>query len=691
MPLVLHESSSCDVCLDGYSSASSGEARVPHAIPCGHIFCRTCLLSVEPTNCPLCRKAFNRERIKKLHVEPPESDAERDLLHRLALAFDAETDAQARISDDLNSWLGGRPEDDHLALRKAWAAFKIYNKMSERRQQDKQKIRRSERQIQQLIEDGEYKTDTHKAVESSLLAQVSELTAQIADLEAQVNPLRNELAKYQHTANPLPPPPEPVPLDRFPTFARAAAESKEGYAAYFTPGREPPDLFPSAEPAATDKGKGKGKGKALLFINPTGNVIIPGATPSQRVIPGSDDAIHHAYHTHAPASAYVDGYASGYGQGYGAANGATDTDTHYDYNYASNHASTSAYQLPPRTEQSGDSLENAIGSLRLWGGGAAEAAIAQPVSRPHDSAQPVRRHAIAPPPSHTSTADDVSISSQTGTSYARPSAFRRSTVQTDGHHSNGHAHAPSAWHPPSIYANAPPMHHDAMVRFDMQAQDRADREPITQESTARRATHERNRLNRQSYSSWGTVHTNDSPATGTRGSMSDLGEIANFPLIAQAPERRNSVSSQEEILDRELVATPRQDGARGTLLGFTAEVAQMPALAQRPAHAHSYSLPANALPTLGNGDAQPLSYDSNNSLQRVTRMNNRQRAAPRRFPQLPANTSEFGQAEVPPPMANALGLDLGMEAAPAPMITAPTPRVQMGHFLRSWSLDPAVS
>ncbi|KAJ7900153.1 hypothetical protein B0H14DRAFT_1551671 [Mycena olivaceomarginata] len=77
-----------------------------------HIFCRNCLLSIEPPNCPLCRRPFNQDRIKKLHVEPPDPDPERDLLHRLALAFDADTDEQARISDDLNAWLTGRPEDD---------------------------------------------------------------------------------------------------------------------------------------------------------------------------------------------------------------------------------------------------------------------------------------------------------------------------------------------------------------------------------------------------------------------------------------------------------------------------------------------------------------------------------------------------------------------------------------------------
>ncbi|KAF8213255.1 hypothetical protein K438DRAFT_1803669 [Mycena galopus ATCC 62051] len=578
--------------------------------------------------------------------------------------------------------------------------------MSERRLQDRQKIRRSERQIQQLIEETEQRSDTHQAVEASLLAQVSELTACIADLEAQVNPLRTELAKYQHKVNPLPAPPEPVPLDRFPAFARAAAESKEGYDAYFTPGRPLYDLFPQAEPPPTDKGKGK-QPQRDLFVNTTGNVIIPGATPSQRVIPTSEDATNHAhhtasiygqrvseevtnhaYHTPAPASAYVDGYANGYGEGYGAANGvngdqypswyaqaqAYEANT-INHNHASNHASTSAYQLPPRAVNPQDSLENAIGNLRLSGSGAAQAAIAQPMSRPVESAQattPVRRrHAyIAPPPSHTSTVDDASISSQAGTSHMRPSAFRRSTVQLDGHLTNGLGHAPSAWQ----LANAPPTaHQDVTVRFDIQARDRDENARMTD----RRARQERTRQNRQSYSSWGTVHTNDSPAT--RGSMSDLEDMPNFPHMRPPPtqpSQRNSTASSEGILGHELVTTPRQDSMRP--LGFAAG----PAPAQRPAHTHSYSLPGNAVPTL----EDVVSYDPNSSLQRTTHVNNRQRTVPRRFSQLPA-ASEFGMVAPAEqtPVENALGLDLGVDAHAPPLITAPTPRVQMGGFLRSWS------
>ncbi|KAJ6574925.1 hypothetical protein B0H19DRAFT_619302 [Mycena capillaripes] len=544
----------------------------------------------------------------------------------------------------------------------------------------KSEIRRFERAIQQLNEESDFHRDTHQAVESSLLAQVSNLTAQIADLEAQVNPLRDELSKYQQAvnqilprSNPLPPPPEPIPLDRFPPFARATAESKDGYAAYFTPGRAadlfPINLPPADPPAGTSADKGKGKAKQppySMYVNPTGNVIIPGATPSQRVIPG-DDAAENPYYSHAPASAYVDGYASGYGQGYGAANAGMAPDT--------NHASTSAYQLPPHEHD--DSLEETFaGSLRLSGmPSASEAAIAPVVSRPPESAPaivpPRRRPAYFAAPSHASTADDTSISSQADTSYMRPSALRRSTVQLDGHLSNGQA--PSAWHQPPIYAYAPPAHpahYDATVRFDTQAQDANP--PPTHETTARRAVQDRQRVNRQSYSSWGTVHTN-SPA-GTRGSLSEIGDIANFPRAPAFPAN--------EILERGLVATPRQE--------FDAP----PPEHARPGHVHSYSLPRNAFPILENADAA-AAYDAS-SLQRATH-NNRQRTVPRRFSQLPTGVSEFGEAPLmmpaePPPIQNALGIEFGVEAASGPpAITAPTPRVQLTHMMRSWSLDPTVS
>ncbi|KAI0079149.1 hypothetical protein K474DRAFT_1592526 [Panus rudis PR-1116 ss-1] len=72
--LLVHPSSTCDVCLDPYNWAS--QARTPHVIACGHVFCYQCLSRTLPVNCPLCRKPYLRERIKKLHVDPFTDDVQ---------------------------------------------------------------------------------------------------------------------------------------------------------------------------------------------------------------------------------------------------------------------------------------------------------------------------------------------------------------------------------------------------------------------------------------------------------------------------------------------------------------------------------------------------------------------------------------------------------------------------------------
>ncbi|KAJ6627111.1 hypothetical protein B0H10DRAFT_1779872 [Mycena sp. CBHHK59/15] len=109
--LILHPSSSCDVCLDAYTWTTP--ENTPHAIPCGHIFCKACLVSVEPMNCPLCRKAFNRERIKKLHVDRPDDDPELALLHRIVHTFGStNVPEKAELIAELEAWLSGRAEDE---------------------------------------------------------------------------------------------------------------------------------------------------------------------------------------------------------------------------------------------------------------------------------------------------------------------------------------------------------------------------------------------------------------------------------------------------------------------------------------------------------------------------------------------------------------------------------------------------
>ncbi|KAJ7630755.1 hypothetical protein FB45DRAFT_545661 [Roridomyces roridus] len=179
MPLVVESTSSCDVCLNIYWA--EGDA-IPAVIACGHTFCRTCLETLDPPNCPLCRKAFNPDRIKKLHVDRPEPDLEADLLRHAALAF-YETDEEVRksVAFELDQWLQRRSDDDDEAnpIRMVRAAFHDLNRLNEWRAADRQTIRELSRQLIQQTDDSKHERDTSKAVEISLTTQVTELTAYV--------------------------------------------------------------------------------------------------------------------------------------------------------------------------------------------------------------------------------------------------------------------------------------------------------------------------------------------------------------------------------------------------------------------------------------------------------------------------------------------------------------------------------
>ncbi|KIK93939.1 hypothetical protein PAXRUDRAFT_483963 [Paxillus rubicundulus Ve08.2h10] len=69
--LVIASNSTCDVCWECYTAGS--EAKVPHAITCGHVFCKKCLEDLMQHTmqhkCPLCRTQFSPWDINKLHLE----------------------------------------------------------------------------------------------------------------------------------------------------------------------------------------------------------------------------------------------------------------------------------------------------------------------------------------------------------------------------------------------------------------------------------------------------------------------------------------------------------------------------------------------------------------------------------------------------------------------------------------------
>lgn len=68
--LTIDPTSICDVCGDQY-----GTVCLPYLIPCGHTFCRNCLVNINDNNpkgasCPLCRETFTLEQIHLVRVDP---------------------------------------------------------------------------------------------------------------------------------------------------------------------------------------------------------------------------------------------------------------------------------------------------------------------------------------------------------------------------------------------------------------------------------------------------------------------------------------------------------------------------------------------------------------------------------------------------------------------------------------------
>ncbi|KAJ8689940.1 hypothetical protein PTI98_012793 [Pleurotus ostreatus] len=229
--LVLHPSSRCDVCLDPYSWDDAAQS--PHAIPCGHIFCKTCLGAVTPSSCPLCRKAFAPDRIKKLHVDRPENvdpgqedeTRETELLRSLSLSWGENTpqeDIEA-LTGEVTTFLENKADDVCIALRKARDGVLQYHKLQKKREKDRAMIVTMNRLLKTTIERAEEDSRLSKSIEESLILERDRFKTYYSECEIVIEKLKADLAKYQYTTNPLPKPPEPVPIDRYPAFARAAA------------------------------------------------------------------------------------------------------------------------------------------------------------------------------------------------------------------------------------------------------------------------------------------------------------------------------------------------------------------------------------------------------------------------------------------------------------------------------------
>lgn len=531
------------------------------------------------------------------------------------------------------------------------------------------------------------------------------------------------------------------------------------------------------------KGKGKererdkGKGKATYNIyRQAENGIFPGATPNQRVIPTRevlDPDINGQWtpaagrsasplpwgHEHfggpeaydtpaprpskapgspsrhvwgqelrdpvdpfAPVSAYVSAYVSGYGDGYQTAT-----------QPAPPSVPLSAMQsyVPSGVERTNGRSNN----TSMWSellNHPQQQPIVQPTQRNQQLAG--LRDVLEQRPRLDNqglglgSASTMLGGSSDGSASSRPISIRRSTVQTDGHMSEGH----ESISPSRTRTSRRPSALRRSVGFAQESERATEQNhPVEAANVGSQASgivanprptgtiRFTDRAERgMSYSSWGTVdaapaNSNARRTNSIAGSTISAMNLVTFDSPATFPANpSDSVSSfrpfplqeednQEDIADRfRGGATPRSRNRQMSSPGPRPHDVPLLGVNPRPEHSRSQSYATHSehenhlnAQTPRQNPATPLAS-----------LPVRQRLAPRRLPSTSSASSsvvhEHGRSHgssffdddgylTEPPAStafgNALGLDLRQPEPPS--ITAPTPRQSSRSFLRSFSYD----
>ncbi|KAI0929401.1 hypothetical protein AcV7_005265 [Taiwanofungus camphoratus] len=203
-----------------------------------------CLRSLSPSNCPLCRKAFQPDRIKKLHVDRWSAGSEQDvsvgaeeseLLQRVAFFFgenSPDEDVNA-VMEEAHQWLITHSDNvmAHRTLRSAVAALHRYKALQQESRTDKEVIDGLHREHRRKMHIKQQDLDTAHTIEKNLLSQMEKMEddyrAKLSLLEFDLATLRAEHARPRpeyhrssRSSNPLPQPPRPIANERLTSFAR---------------------------------------------------------------------------------------------------------------------------------------------------------------------------------------------------------------------------------------------------------------------------------------------------------------------------------------------------------------------------------------------------------------------------------------------------------------------------------------
>ncbi|KAJ8501723.1 hypothetical protein ONZ45_g12053 [Pleurotus djamor] len=698
--------------------------------------------------------------MKKLHVDRPENvDAnqvddgarEADLLRSLCLLLGETTPEEdiETVSNEVTSYLEGKADDACLSLRKAKDGLLQFHKLKRKREKDRSALSKMTKLLSTALERAEEDSKLSKSIEQSLLLKIDILTSFHSECESTIDKLRSDLSKYQYTTNPLPKPPEPIPLDRFPAFARAAAAGFPSSPKQSTTGTSidlgsnatstldeyvSPDPMTRAEIAARDRESAEKlqaqeaqrreqiaqrKQKQPLYnvhryatnasTSARRSDVIPGASPNQRVIPGTSSQ-DLASSASAPASAYIDGYAHGYG---------------YGYNYAPVVGISMSQEGLENNASSSRSSPPADATPRLGLGlyGVPSSANTQTTQRRERASD----YTLLQPPQ---TAPTVHTSSRPHGNH-RSSRSRRDSLTVDGHATDSTlvlAHGSSGTH--------------RSRRRSSRATQPTQTLPPEPEPPAVATPASITSNDRASISSWGTVTSNQVPGS-SGSSVADLrlpwfppgtGTGVNvpsetsardplFPFGARQHENgtegarsstthTNSVDATPRASDRQAVANPLE--TLSMLLETNTSLGSRHArvvIEDRPRHSRHSTLPDSALRTATSSGTSSVVQESATS----SRDHSRRRHHRRRHDSTSAAARPAEGSSVPPianipnitsagivdegylsdaqpalsqSFGNALGLDLTEEPQSTGLvISAPTPIVSTRNFLRSWSMD----
>jgi hypothetical protein len=112
------------------------------SLSCGHIFCKTCLGALSPSSCPLCRKPFGLDKVKRLIVDRPPSDSAdvaaahadgpqaeaTQFLEQVAIVSNQQTSLEdaMKIIDGVKEWLAVQPNEPNTVSREIFCLHSCF-------------------------------------------------------------------------------------------------------------------------------------------------------------------------------------------------------------------------------------------------------------------------------------------------------------------------------------------------------------------------------------------------------------------------------------------------------------------------------------------------------------------------------------------------------------------------------------